>query len=141
MSFLRVSKTLVGQGFSTRKKGNTHAPIFVMSWCDYQRRQYWYNNKQHFINKNGKVFPNSLKSKILFCLNIWGGQWVTMSDIIDFVYSDYHPDNIPLCVNGNIRSWVCHLRKILPQGVIIIGSQSFGYQLKIENETDYCKID
>ena len=96
-----------------------------MNWYDFTHSQFMHNGVEYSLGK-GKCL---LRRRLLFILNLFRERFVTLNDLIEFVYAD-----MPLCEwpdyqNGCVRTTVLNLRRLLPEGVTIISSYGFGYML------------
>ena len=106
-----------------------------MNWHDYENQQFIYNNETYPLYKAGRHYKTGVRSKILFLLNIYRGRFVSMNDIVEFVYYEVPLDDWPDDMENSIRTTMYLIRhEILPEGITIDKSYAFGYTLNINEE-------
>ena len=113
---------------------------FKISWHDYKNYQFVYDGIVYQFCKSGQSYKSGkarfglpIKHNILFLLNIHRERFVSINDIVDFVYDEQDPDDWADNQDSIIRIMILRIRKILPEGVKIICHYGFGYKLQIDN--------
>lgn len=106
---------------------------FRMNWYDFLNHQIKYNGVIYQLIKRPIIGRNT-RTRIMFLLNVHRGEFVSCNDIIDFVYAEMDVDKWPDGELNSIRATISKLKLLLPCGVIITNSHSFGYKLEIEGE-------
>jgi len=111
---------------------------FRMNWCDFKNNRFKYKGTIHslYLRKNIISQKVRLKTRIMFLLNVYRGRWLALEEIVEFAYGETHWDEWPEHQENIITQMINRMRKTLPEGVHVVSSRSFGYQLNIKEENN-----
>jgi len=100
---------------------------FEMNWFDYMNNQFKYDGRIYRLYKSNSRIK--LYTNFLFILNIRKPYFVSMEDIIDFIYHDINIDKWPDRPVTLLRTVKSRLLKNFPSQFKIINNRDHCYML------------
>ena len=99
-----------------------------MSWYDFKNNQFRYGDEVYLLASK-ELEAKDVRTRMLFLLNMRREVFVTLEDIVEFVWSETDMDYWPDAPFHLIRNAVVILRATLPPELKIVNAYTFGYKL------------